>query len=196
MGERISAVVLAAGDSSRMGKRNKLVLPFDGKTIIETVIDNLLAAEVNEVIVVLGFEGQQIRNILKNRDVHFVENPNYEIGMTSSIQTGVSATSERSTGYLICLSDMPFLTPQDYNKIISARKLAKKCIIKPNFQGQSGNPILFSAHFRKEILNHKPVDGCRQIVIDNQPLVVKVAFDNPRILRDIDTKEDYSNLTL
>ena len=196
MGQSTSAIVLAAGDSSRMGEPNKLMLPFGGKPIIESVVNNLLAAEVIEVVVVLGFEAAKIKNILKNKAVNFVVNPNYARGMTSSIQTGIKATSKLSNGFLICLSDMPLLTSQDYNKIISARKFDQKCIVKPTFRDQSGNPILFSSHFKQAILNHKAVEGCRQLVIDNQLSVITVKFDNSRVLQDIDTKEDYDNLPL
>ena len=193
MSTGISAIVLAAGDSSRMGELNKLLLPFNSKTIIETVVDKLEAADVDEVIVVLGFEAQQIRNKLKNRAVQFVDNTGYRNGMTSSIQTGVSTASESSAGYLICLADMPLLTPQDYKRIINEFKLGQKWIVKPTFQGQSGNPIMFSANFKKEILEHKDPDGCRKIVQQFKEFVNTIEFTDDRVLRDIDTPDDYSS---
>lgn len=194
MANRISAIVLAAGTSSRMEGANKTLMPFAGKTVIETTVDNVLKSTANEVVVVLGFESEKVRSLLAGRPVRFVENKNYQTGMTSSIQAGVEASNADSDGYLICLSDMPLLSAADYNLIIKHLKPGEKRIVKPFFQGQGGNPVLFCSHFREAILMHQHPEGCREVVKMNKESMVHVDFDSNRILSDIDTREDYTRL--
>jgi molybdenum cofactor cytidylyltransferase len=191
----ITSIILAAGVSSRMGVINKTLLPFAGKSIIETTVDAVINSVTDEVIVVLGFESAKVRAVLAGRAVRFVENDNYTSGMTSSIQSGVQAANPGSDGYLICLSDMPLLTSDDYNLIMGQLKPEIRCIVKPFFQGEGGNPVLFSAHFKEAILQHQQAEGCRGLVQANKEFVISVEFDNNRILSDIDTSGDYSTLS-
>ncbi|HEV3251229.1 MAG TPA: nucleotidyltransferase family protein, partial [Puia sp.] len=108
----LSAIVLAAGLSKRMGKANKLLLPYKGKTVIEIVVENILTAGLGEVIVVTGHEEEKLRNALKNLAVDFVHNPRYLTGMTSSIQEGIRPA--KGKGYMICLSDMLLISADEY----------------------------------------------------------------------------------
>lgn len=189
----ISAIVLAAGTSTRMGAKNKLALPFGKSTFIETVVDQLLASNVDEVIVVLGYEREKISNRLYTREVLFALNTDYQIGMTSSIKTGISAASENSNGYLICLSDMPFLTTVDYNKMINSIS-GNKEILLPFHHNQKGNPVFFSNDFKNDLLNHHEPEGCRGVVADNKSYVKKINFDNNHILKDVDTEDDFKEI--
>ena len=105
--KHITAIVLAAGFSSRMGKC-KLDLPFKSHTIIEEVLWQLSKTSVEEVFVVTGHYKNRIDNLLSNRaDISIVHNPNYALGMTSSIQCGIKEAAKNSSGYLICLGDLP-----------------------------------------------------------------------------------------
>ena len=189
----ISAIVLAAGTSTRMGAKNKLTLPFNKSTFIETVVDELLASHVDEVIVVVGHEEENIRAFLNNRALTFTFNDNFASGMTSSIQSGIKATSENSKGYLICLSDMPFLTAIDYNTMIHGIS-GNKEILLPYCQDQKGNPVFFSGHFKNDLLNHQEPEGCRGVVADNRSYVKKIIFDNNHILKDVDTEDDFREI--
>ena len=186
----ISAIVLAAGNSVRMGKQNKLLLPYGNTTIIEQVVDQLLNSQAEEVVVVLGHEQNKVKAALGARPVKLVFNSRYQTGMTSSIQTGVAAASPRARGYLICLGDMPALTAADYNAVMAGAG-EKPEIRVPVFQGQKGNPVYFSSHFREALLAHKEPEGCRGLVQQHAGKVVKVVVGHGRILSDIDTPEDY-----
>ena len=190
----ISAIVLGAGNSTRMKGPNKLLLPFNSTLMINVVVDNLLAAEVAELIIVTGHDYMKIKNLFTSNKVKVVVNNEHQKGMTSSIQCGLSACAPSAKGFLICLGDMPLLTASDYSGIIDAQLPDQKCIVKPFYQGQGGNPILFSSHFRKEISAHDEPEGCKNIVIDNQPVVIKLDFKHDHILQDIDTQEDYNEL--
>ncbi len=186
----ISAIVLAAGTSSRMGAKNKLLLPFKGSTFIEHVVNELLQSNVNEIIVVLGHEKDKIKQLFTQKKMIFTVNENYNSGMTSSIQSGVRAASKSTDGFLVCLSDMPFLTTTDYNKIL-ASSTENKEIILPFYHNQKGNPVYFSKDFKEEILNYKEPEGCKGIIKNNPSFLVKIPFDNAHILKDIDTEEEF-----
>src|ERR1700754_4804500 len=112
----LSAILLAAGSSRRMGSINKLLLPWQGQPIVAATAANILAAGIKEVIVVTGHQAPAITAALAHLPVQFVHNPRHEEGMTSSIQTGVRNTT--GNGYMICLADMVLLTAEDY-KLLS-----------------------------------------------------------------------------
>lgn len=194
MKNEISAIILGAGASTRMNGPNKLLLPFNDSVVIKEVVYNLLGAGVAELIIVAGHDSKKIKNLFATDRVKVVVNNEHQKGMTSSIKCGLRACSTSTKGFLICLGDMPLLTPSDYLSIINAQLPYQKCIVKPFYEREGGNPILFSNHFRKEILAHTEPEGCRKIVVDNQDVVIKLDFEHNHVLKDIDTQEDYIKL--
>ncbi|MBF0276806.1 MAG: molybdenum cofactor cytidylyltransferase [SAR324 cluster bacterium] len=194
----ISAIVLAAGESKRMGAENKLLLPFRDKTLIESIVDNVLASEVHEVILVLGHEADRIRKALQNRHIRFVNNTDFRNGMTTSIQAGINAISSLSDGIMICLSDLPFIQSEEMNELIHSFENAiqrnKKQIVLPTFQGQRGNPVIFSMLYKAEILEHQGANGCKGVIRQNQSQVLEIEMSTANVLKDIDTKDDYAAL--
>ena len=196
----ISAIILAAGESKRMGAQNKLLLPFGEKTLIENIVDTVLASQVSEVIVVLGHESARIRDVLRNRKVRFAINLDFEEGMTTSIQTGVRTISPQAKGFMICLSDLLFIKVKEFNKLLHAfeKDLTKNeySIVLPSFQGQRGNPVIFSVSYKSAILEHRGKNGCRGVIKQNPEHVFEQVMETANILKDIDTKEDYQSLLL
>jgi len=194
----ISAIILAAGESRRMGVKNKLLLQIDSEVLIRKFVKSVSNSVVDAVLVVVGFEAEKIKAVLHDQAVKFVENHRYEEGMTTSIQSGVKASSNESTGLMICLADMPFAETSDLNLLIQAfndyRSTESSLIIVPVFQGKRGNPVLFSEVFREKILTHKG-EGCREIVRQFPHYVKEVSMENDNLLRDIDTPEDYMFVT-
>ena len=194
----ISAIILAAGESRRMGVQNKLLLQIDSEVLIRKFVKSVSNSLVDAVLVVVGFEAEKIKAVLHDQAVKFVENPSYEEGMTTSIQSGVKASSNESTGLMICLADMPFAETSDLNLLIQAfndyRSTESSLIIVPVFQGKRGNPVLFSEVFREKILTHKG-EGCREILRQFPHYVKEVSMENDNLLRDIDTPEDYMFVT-
>jgi len=181
-----------------MGERNKLLLPVRGKTMVENIVDTVLSSNVDEAIVVLGHEAERVRNVLSDRPLQFVQNPNYPQGMTSSIQCGVKATDPNTQGLMICLSDMPLIQIDDLNHLLehfyqSVRR-NRQAIVIPIFQGQRGNPVIFSAYYQREILEHQEANGCKKILHRNSQQVLEIEMGSDRLLRDIDTEKDYENL--
>ena len=190
----ISAIILAAGESRRMGVKNKLLLPISGEVLISNFVKSVCASNVDEVVVVVGHEAEKIEGVLLGQPVRFVENLRYMEGMTSSIQTGIQAASAESEGLLICLADQPFIETSDFNRLIheftDLFDSKSSLIIVPVFKGQSGNPVLFSRQFRDVILQHTG-KGCRDIVLKHPECVWEVEMGNDNVLQDVDTPEDY-----
>ena len=190
----ISAIILAAGESRRMGVKNKLLLPISGEVLIRNFVKSVCASNVSEVVVVVGHEADKIEEVLQGQPVQFVENINYMEGMTSSIQAGIQAASEESEGLMICLSDQPFIETSDFNRLIheftDLFDSESSLIIVPVFKGQRGNPVLFSRQFRNIILQHKG-EGCRGIIQSHQECIQEVTMENDNVLKDVDTLEDY-----
>ena len=193
----ISAVILAAGESKRMGKQNKLLLPVAGEALLVKLIKSVCDSDVGQVIVVIGHEAEKIRRKLNNFPLSFVYNPNFSEGMTTSIKSGLKEVSPDCDGYMICLADMPFINTPEINKLIHAyiqnRIKEKKLIVVPVFQGHRGNPVLFSSEFRNDILEHKKESGCKEVIMNNSESVKEVEMDDDNMLIDVDTLEDYQN---
>ena len=114
----ISAVILAAGESRRMGKQNKLLLPVGGEAMLVKLATSVCASDVGQVLVVIGHEAEKIRRELNEFSLNFVYNPNFSEGMTTSIKYGVKVVSHECDGLLICLGDMPFINTSEINKLI------------------------------------------------------------------------------
>jgi len=156
----ISAIVLAAGKSARMGAINKMLLPYKGNTVIGTVLHELQQSLVDEIIIVDNQNLHIKERLNEFPSVNFVTNLNTDGGLASSIQCGVNEASGSATGFLICLGDMPLLISDDYNSLINNFiTIDNKVIILPTHDNKRGNPVLFSAHFKDEILDLQDGNG-------------------------------------
>ena len=195
----ISAVILAAGESRRMGKQNKLLLPIGDEALLVKLVTSVCDSDVGQVLVVIGHEAKKIRRELNELPLNFVYNPNFSEGMTTSIKYGVKAVSHECDGLLICLGDMPFINTSDINKLIHAyvknRIKGKDLIVVPVFKRQRGNPVLFSIEFQNNILEHKKESGCKEVIMKNPDSVMEIEMDNENMLLDVDTMEDYQSVS-
>lgn len=193
----ISAILLAAGSSVRMGAVNKLLLPWQDTTIVAATATRLLASGPAEVIVVTGHQAPEIKEALRSLPVQFIHNPSFATGLTGSIRTGVGIAG--GEGYMICLADMVLITPEEYTLLATAfqkrRLLDHRCIILPEFKDTIGNPVIFSAAYRNDILQHPEKNGCKSLVRDNAGHHLRVTMPSDHILRDIDYPDDYKTLT-
>lgn len=193
----LSAVVLAAGLSRRMENKNKLLLPYLGKTVVETTVGHILAAGIKDVVVVTGRDAEQVSALLRPLPVRIIYNPRFAEGLTGSIQAGV--LHARGDGYMICLADMVLVTPGEYQLLAGhfdrQRQLDDRCICLPVYQGQKGNPVVFAAWYRALIAAHRPAEGCREIVQAHAGHVSRVEMPADHILQDLDSPDDYRRLT-
>ena len=191
---QIGAVLVAAGLSSRMQGKNKMLLPFGDKTVIETTYQQLAKAELTKVVVVAGAYFNEIKESLELRERdYFIENVHYEEGLTTSIQAGVNELIQMDA-VMICLGDMPLVKTNDYQLLIESFAKADKTIQVPFYSKQKGNPVIFAQKHFNEILNHTEVNGCSGIVKQNKAAVQQLSVSTDRFILDIDTPEEYQNL--
>jgi molybdenum cofactor cytidylyltransferase len=202
----IRCIVLAAGMSRRMGADNKMLLPFRGSTIFETTFSHIVEAGIGEILVVVGFEAEKIKNALKTHPLsifnkmHIVENKAYENGMTSSIKTGIKALKSENTegGYMICLSDMPLISPEEYRFMVTQfsaiSQQDEKAIVVPFYKGEKGNPVIFSNFYKNDLLNLEDREGGKSILKTYQKHLYKIEMPTDSILLDADTPDDYQRL--
>lgn len=192
----VSAILLAAGESRRMGEINKLELIVDGIPLLRRTAETLLASELQEIIVVLGYEAEKTRAMLQGLPVNFVENEAYREGQMTSVYKGLLSLSKVCDGVMICLSDQPLLETDDVNVLIEAfGKRSHGSILVPTFEGQRGNPIIFNYEHRQGILNGERNLGCKKLIEKNPEQVSSFEMSNDHVVLDLDTPEQYAAFT-
>jgi len=187
----IWGMILAAGESKRMGKP-KLLLPFGEKTIIETIIDSVIQSKLDDVLVVLGAHREKIEKKIKDFSIKIVVNPDFKNDMLSSVQCGFRALPEDVEASLVILGDQPEISSALINKIVEAYKKSKKGIVLPVFRKNRGHPVLIDMKYQGEIEDLNPDLGLRNLVYKHAEDILEVEVITPSILQDIDTIEDYN----
>lgn len=186
----LSAIILAAGESKRMGKPKQL-MPLGKSTLLEQAIDNLLNSSVDETIVVLGHKAEEITKKIANKPVKIVINPDYQQGMSTSIVAGLIMVAPRSQAVMLALGDQPLVTSQTINHLIEAFNKNRKGIAVPTYRGRRGHPIIFDIKYKAELFKLKGDIGGREIIQNHPKDVFMVAVDSESVISDIDTQEDY-----
>ncbi len=193
---RVSAVVLAAGTSTRMG-RPKQLLPLGGTTVLAHTIENIRSAGLDEIVLVLGASAEAIRQQLPQaliENLKIVVNHAYRQGMASSLREGLSHVDPRSDAALILLGDQPFIQPQTLRQIMDGHRGSRAQIVIPSYQGNRGNPVLLGRSVFSEVMALEGDTGCRAIFNNHLDTIFKVEVEDPGILLDLDIQEDYDRL--
>lgn len=192
---RVAAVVLAAGQSRRMGKVNKLLAEIDGVPMLRQVVDAALAASIEDVHVVTGHQRERVEAALEGRRVAFVFNPEYARGLSTSLGHGIAALAPTTEAVLVCLGDMPLVTPGHLSQLIAAFDPAEgRAICVPTFDGKRGNPVLWSSQFFPEMQALRGDVGAKHLIGDYADLVCEVAVDRPGVLTDVDSPSELAAL--
>ena len=184
---RIAAIVLAAGRSTRMAPANKLLADWNGVSIVRRVAETALASDARPVLAVTGHQAKEITATLGGLAVTIVANPDYAAGLATSLKTGIGALPEGCDGALIVLGDMPKLTAQHLNVLISA--FTPDTIIVPTNAGKRGNPVLWPAVYFPELLQLQGDTGARQLLDVHRTHVREVDVGSDAIFLDIDTPD-------
>ena len=186
----VSAIILAAGKSERMGWPKQL-MPFGTSTIMEQTIDNLLHSSVNGIIVVLGYKAEEVREKIGDRPVKITVNHDYQRGLSTSIVAGLKLVDENAQAIMIALADQPVIDSKTINRLIKEFNSHDKGIATPIYQGKRGHPVIFSMRYKDELLRLKGDIGGRQIIGEHPDDVLEVAVASEGINIDIDTESDY-----
>ncbi len=190
----ISAIVLAAGASQRMGQP-KLLLPFNGERVIEHVVGTVTAADVDEVIVVVGYRRAEMEQALAGLPARVVFNPDYAWGeMLSSVQVGLKAASPAATAALIALGDQPRVSVATLNRIATALREGGDRIYLPTFGGRRGHPIGLPRRFWPEVLALERGSSLREVIRRHQSATVEIPVPDDAVLWDMDTPQEYAGL--
>ena len=195
MNRSLSVVVLAAGRSTRMEATNKLLLPFAGKTVLQTVLATLFQLRWHEVLVVLGHDSLKLKKHLATSEARFVDNADYGSGMASSIKCGVAATDPQSAGFIFVLGDMPLVTLATYEQLCGCfPEQGAQHIVVPVMEGIRGNPVIFGQSYRSELMELKGDRGARSLAGKYPNLVIEVPVADPGVIFEVDTPEDYQTI--
>ncbi len=196
---KVAALVLAAGQSRRMGDRNKLLAPVEGRPLVAHAVASALASKASPVVVVTGHQADKVAEILAGLDILTVKNPGHAAGLSTSLHRGLGALPPDIDGVVVCLGDMPRIAPSVIDRLIAAfDPLEERAICVPTLQGKRGNPVLFAARFAPEIQEIAGDVGARYLLGEYPELVCEVAMDEDSagtgILLDVDTPEALSAL--
>jgi molybdenum cofactor cytidylyltransferase len=186
----ICAIILAAGESKRMGSP-KMLLDFNGKTMLETVIGNVRDSDVDDILVVLGAYRSKLERIVRNTGVRSCYNDIYKDGMLSSVKCGFRNIPHGAEAVLVYQGDQPFITSKVTNKVIEEHINTGKGIVIPVFKNRMGHPLLVGKKYFMEIEKLDQAKGLRSLAEIFSDDVAKVSVDEGGILRDFDTFEDY-----
>jgi molybdenum cofactor cytidylyltransferase len=189
----ISAVILAAGVSSRMSQPKQL-LPYAEHTVIEQVVSVLLASPVDEVLVIIGHQRMRVEARLVKWPVRIVFNPDYaEHDMLSSVQVGLRALSAASQAALLALGDMPTIEEDVITQLVQAYHAAgDNFVYIPSYRRRAGHPVLVPQPYWPAILSLSADDTLRSVLRAGSTQVHWEVVDTPSVVRDIDTPADYA----
>lgn len=187
---RLAGVVLAAGESRRMGQL-KALLPFGRRTVIEQVLQPLLDADLSEVAVVLGHRADDIAAVLEPLPVRLLYNPDYQLGMTSSVQVALRSLDPVPDAYLLALVDQPQIGLQVIQQLLAAHARTRKGLIIPVWQGKRGHPLLLAAAYRATVLTLGPDQGLNVVTRGFPHDTLELPIETDDVLRDMDYREDY-----
>jgi molybdenum cofactor cytidylyltransferase len=194
-GPAFSAVVLAAGTSSRMRGPHKLLLPVGGEPAIRRTVTALLAAGPEETVVVTGHDAEAVAGALDGLPVRLQLNPRYREGQMTSVAAGVAALRAPCSAVLVCLADQVLLETRDYLEIVSAfGAMPSGSILVPFCGSQRGNPVAFAASYVPEVVNGHVNPGCRKLIDEHPEAVFVHHATHDRFIVDMDTPEDYARV--
>ena len=189
----VEAVILAAGLSSRLGS-HKLLLPFQDKTIIETVVDLIFAGGLEKINIVVGFGKEEVLGKLQRYSLRVIENPRYRLGMSTSLKAAVEHVSKdrQNEAIFVFNGDMPLIRPDTVRRILEEYNADKPAIMAPYYRGRRGHPVVFAREMYDQLLDITGDLGAREVLHRNARLLRSVIVDDPGIHFDIDTAEEYA----
>jgi molybdenum cofactor cytidylyltransferase len=189
-----TAVILAAGDSSRMGQPKSL-LAYQGITFLESIIKKVKLSGIEQIFVITGKHDNLIRKKINNTGQwRYLTNPHPEKGQLSSTQIALQNIPGNTDGILQILVDHPQVKLSTYKAIVNRAHIAPDRIIIPSYNGKNGHPVYFGRKYFPDLLSAPMDEGARAVVHLHKSNVVRIPVTDPGILKDIDLPEDYQNM--
>jgi len=201
---RTAAIILAAGTSSRMGnERNKLLLPLHHRPVLAHVIEAVLGSRARPIVLVLGHQAAQVRahiqQDLSENSIQVVENSDYALGQSTSMQTGLRAllaseSVNSLSSALFLLGDQPMITSRMIDELIELREQSGKRIALPLYRGKRGNPVVFALDLAPELLQVTGDEGGRGVLKRHPDEVATLEMGSEAANFDVDTWEAYQEV--
>jgi molybdenum cofactor cytidylyltransferase len=191
---QVAAIVLAAGQGTRMGG-GKMTAPFRGKPLVRHAHEAAAASGARPLLTVVGHDASTVASALVGVETTLVENAAFASGLASSLKAGVAALPDTTAGALILLGDMPLVTPVIINRLIAAfaGSPTAKAVV-PTVAGRRGNPILIGRNLFDAVKALEGDIGARKLIDAAGDDVVEVAIDDAAVLADVDTPEALRDL--
>ncbi len=189
----LSAIVLSAGFSSRMGKFKPL-LPIGGKTVLERVISIFREGCVNDIVVVTGHRGDEVRAVAESAGARAVENPDYRDGMFSSVKAGVRGIDQGTRAFFVMPADIPLVRPLTVKLVSSAYFENDGKIVYPVFASERGHPPLIPAELKPSVLNSRMNGGLRSVLEAHEKLALELPVPDRNILINMNGPGNYDEV--
>ncbi|MEJ8574573.1 molybdopterin-binding/glycosyltransferase family 2 protein [Microbaculum marinum] len=192
---RVAAILLAAGQSRRMGTANKLTEEIGGRPMVRIAAEAILGSSAAPVVVVTGHQRERVEAALAGLDVAFVRNPDYADGLSTSLKAGIAALPEDADGAVVCLGDMPGVSAAVIDRLIGVFDPAEgRAAVVPTVAGKRGNPVLWGRRFFEALSAIRGDVGARHLIGENAELVAELEIAGDGVLRDVDTPEALARL--
>jgi molybdenum cofactor cytidylyltransferase len=192
---RIAGLVLAAGQSRRMGTLNKLLIEIDGVPMVRRVVEMLRRSKADPIVVVTGHQREKVAAALEGLPVTLVHNADFAQGLSTSLKAGIAALGADIDGALVCLGDMPRVSAAEVDRLIGAfNPVEARGIVVPTLNGKRGNPVLWSRRFFAEMSQVAGDVGARHLIGAYPEMVAEVEMAGDGVLTDIDTPQALAKL--
>jgi molybdenum cofactor cytidylyltransferase len=192
---KIAAIVLAAGRSSRMAPRNKLLEMIDGEQMVRRVARAALASGAHPVVAVTGYDAGLVADALRGLDVTVVDNSCWTEGLSTSLRAGLRVLPKNIDGALICLGDMPGIDASVLEALMAAfAAKGRDAICVPVRNAQRGNPVLWGAQYFQEMMTLSGDIGAKPLLARHKDHLIEVEVATDSIFEDIDALPDLERL--
>lgn len=186
----ICAIVLAAGQSKRMGTQ-KLLLDYGGKSVIRHIVNQITGSIADDIYVIVGHDSDHVTKEVSDSPASVVINENYRMGMLSSLRCGLSNTPQKCDAVLVALGDQPAITSKLIDEMLDAYEKTQKGIVVPTYQGKRGHPIIVSIKYKDEILTKYDDVGLRGLLHEHSDDIFELTVSTPDVCSDMDVPADY-----
>jgi CTP:molybdopterin cytidylyltransferase MocA len=187
----LSFVILAAGEARRMGDRLKPLLPLEGSTFLEVMVQRMSEAGAEECLIVTGYAHSRIADEMEIPNARFLVNDDWRTGQLSSLQTAVRALPPESEGMLFTPVDHPLVKASTYRVLVEQWYEERHRMVIPRYGGRKGHPAIFPSRLYAPLLHGNLRGGARDLIYREMEEVLFVDIGDPGVVYDIDTPDDY-----